>query len=142
MSEDRKTALSEKQETALSERQETALSEKQETALSERQETALSEKQETALSEKQETALSEKQETAPEVSRTPDPPESGTGGGLGWTSVLFSALAAAFGVQSRRNRERDFTQGNALAFIAAGLIVTIAFIAIVMTVVNMVLAAR
>lgn len=39
-----------------------------------------------------------------------------------------SAMAAAFGVQSSRNRVRDFKHGKPAVFIAAGLIVTALFI--------------
>ncbi|NND67980.1 MAG: DUF2970 domain-containing protein, partial [Halioglobus sp.] len=50
-----------------------------------------------------------------------------------------SVLAAALGVQSSKNRERDFQQGRAGMFIAAGIIFTLLFIAAVLTIVNMVL---
>lgn len=55
--------------------------------------------------------------------------------------VIISTLAAGFGVQSRRNRERDFKQGKAGTFIAAGLIVTVLLIASIVLVVNLVLGA-
>lgn len=54
--------------------------------------------------------------------------------------VIQSTLAAAIGVQSKKNRERDFEEGNAGAFIAAGIIFTALFIATVMTVVQLVVA--
>lgn len=54
--------------------------------------------------------------------------------------IIKSTLAAAIGVQSKRNRERDFEEGNAGTFIAAGIIFTALFIATVMTVVQLVLA--
>lgn len=38
--------------------------------------------------------------------------------------VVGSVLAAAFGVQSSRNRERDFTHGSARVFIMAGVVFT------------------
>ena len=53
--------------------------------------------------------------------------------------VIGSVLAAAFGVQSNRNRERDFKHGNARAFIVAGLIGTVLFILTVAAVVKLVL---
>ena len=52
--------------------------------------------------------------------------------------IIQSTLAAAIGVQSKENRERDFQEGNAGTFIAAGIIFTILFIATVMTVVQLV----
>ncbi|MCH1459000.1 MAG: DUF2970 domain-containing protein [Luminiphilus sp.] len=54
--------------------------------------------------------------------------------------IIQSTLAAAIGVQSKKNRERDFEEGNAGAFIAAGIIFTALFIATVLGVVQWVLA--
>lgn len=54
--------------------------------------------------------------------------------------IIKSTLAAAIGVQSKKNRERDFQEGNAGTFIAAGIIFTALFIATVMTVVQLVTA--
>jgi hypothetical protein len=56
--------------------------------------------------------------------------------------VVGSVLAAGLGVQSSRNRERDFKEGRAGVFIAAGLIFTALFIGGVYTVVSLVLAGR
>jgi hypothetical protein len=53
--------------------------------------------------------------------------------------VAFSVMAAAFGVQNSKNRERDFTTGNPVVFIAAGLIFTILFVLTIIGVVNLVL---
>lgn len=47
-----------------------------------------------------------------------------------WQTTL-SVLAAFFGVQSRSNRERDFTRGKASHFIILGVVMTAAFIAVV-----------
>ncbi len=46
----------------------------------------------------------------------------------GLASVVKSILAAAIGVQTNKNRERDFTQGSPLAFIIGGFIFTALFI--------------
>jgi len=54
--------------------------------------------------------------------------------------IIQSTLAAAIGVQSKQNRERDFEEGNAVTFIAAGIIFTALFIATVMTIVQLVVA--
>ena len=54
--------------------------------------------------------------------------------------ILQSTLAAAFGVQSQRNRAKDFEEGNAGWFILAGIIFTAVFIFTVLTVVNLVVA--
>ena len=57
-----------------------------------------------------------------------------------FNQILQSTLAAAFGVQSQRNREKDFEEGNAGWFILAGIIFTVVFIVTVLTVVNLVVA--
>lgn len=56
--------------------------------------------------------------------------------------VVGSVLAAGLGVQSSKNRERDFKQGRAGVFIAAGLVFTLLFIGTVYTVVQLVLSGR
>lgn len=53
--------------------------------------------------------------------------------------VAFSVIAAAFGVQNSKNRERDFTTGNPMVFIAAGLIFTILFVLTIIGVVNLII---
>jgi len=58
--------------------------------------------------------------------------------GLG--SLVKSILAAAIGVQSNKNRERDFQEGNPLAFIIGGFVFTLLFIATMATVVGLVLS--
>ncbi len=50
-----------------------------------------------------------------------------------------SVGAAFFGVQSDKNRERDFTQGKFSYFIIAGLIAVILFIAALITIVSLVM---
>jgi hypothetical protein len=57
----------------------------------------------------------------------------------GFGEVVMSVLAAALGVQTSKNRERDFTKGNPLVFIAAGLIFTILFVLTLIGVVNLIL---
>jgi len=57
-------------------------------------------------------------------------------------SVVKSILAAAIGVQSDKNRNRDFEQGNPLTFIIGGIVFTILFIGIVATVVGFVLSGQ
>ncbi len=53
--------------------------------------------------------------------------------------VIQSVLAASLGVQSNKNRERDFKQGSAKVFIIAGLIGTVLFILTIVTLVKLVL---
>lgn len=54
--------------------------------------------------------------------------------------IIGSVLAAAFGVQSNKNRERDFTQGKPITYIFAGVIFTLVFIIAVSTIVKLVLS--
>lgn len=44
--------------------------------------------------------------------------------GVSWLQMLGSSIAAAFGVQSRSNRERDFQHGDIKKFAFAGVMVT------------------
>ncbi len=53
--------------------------------------------------------------------------------------VVGSVFAAGLGVQSSKNRERDFKQGRVGVFIAAGIIFTLLFIGVVVTIVQVVL---
>ena len=53
---------------------------------------------------------------------------------------MQSTLAAAFGVQSHRNRAKDSDEGNAGWFLAAGIPFTVIFIVTVLPVVNLVVA--
>lgn len=84
---------------------------------------------------------------ASEHARAPDTPQ-GDGQdaparpSLNVLQVMGSVLAAGLGVQSSRNRERDFEQGRAGPFIVAGLVFTALFIGGVYTVVSLVLAGR
>ena len=54
--------------------------------------------------------------------------DGGTRGGTGFRAVAQSVGAAMIGVQSRRNRERDFTEGKPLHFVVGGLLGTLAFV--------------
>ncbi|HEY9050626.1 MAG TPA: DUF2970 domain-containing protein [Gammaproteobacteria bacterium] len=59
---------------------------------------------------------------------------------ISFLNVLQSTLAAAFGVQSEKNRQRDFTHGKASTFIIAGIIFVTVFVLSVYGVVQLVLA--
>jgi hypothetical protein len=67
------------------------------------------------------------------MSERQDPQEPGLGRAIG------SAIAAAFGVQSGKNRERDFRHGKARNFIIAGVLFTLVFILTIVVVVKLVL---
>ena len=53
--------------------------------------------------------------------------------------MLHSVLAAAFGVQSGKNRARDFTHGKASHFIALGVGFTLVFILVLVGLVQLAL---
>lgn len=58
----------------------------------------------------------------------------------GFLDIVKSTLAAAVGVQSNKNRERDFTHGNIKVYIIAGIVFTLLFLATVIGVVQLVLS--
>jgi hypothetical protein len=53
--------------------------------------------------------------------------------------VFKSVNAAFFGVQSSKNRERDFTKGKPSHYIIIGIVMTVVFILVVVGVVKLVL---
>lgn len=70
-----------------------------------------------------------------------DPSSSaGNSGSVNLWQTTGSVLASFFGVQSARNRVRDFERGSPLAFIGIGLLMTAAFIGCVLGVVRLVLS--
>ncbi len=54
----------------------------------------------------------------------------------GLFDVVKSVLAAAFGVQSEENRERDFKHGKASHFIAVGILFTVIFVLVLISIVS------
>lgn len=58
---------------------------------------------------------------------------------LGLRQMLHSVLAAAFGVQSNRNRLRDFSHGKPSHFILLGVLFTLLFVLLLFGVVRLVL---
>ena len=65
------------------------------------------------------------------------PSESGKTPTL-WQTIV-SVGAALFGVQSRKNRERDFTRGKPLHFIVVGIAMTLVLIFTLIFIVKLVL---
>ena len=57
----------------------------------------------------------------------------------GFLQTLLSTCAAAFGVQTQKNHERDFTQGNIKSYIAAGIVFTVIFVVLIFAGVRLVL---
>jgi hypothetical protein len=65
------------------------------------------------------------------------PPEPDSKPPTFW-QMLHSVMAAAFGVQSGRNRERDFTHGKPVHFAVLGLSFTLIFAMLLFGVVQLV----
>ena len=65
--------------------------------------------------------------------------EHSAGGPPSLFQLVLSVMAAAIGVQTKAGRERDFRTNSPLPFILAGLLFTIAFVATLILVVNLVL---
>lgn len=53
--------------------------------------------------------------------------------------LLMSTLAAAFGVQNKKNLEDDFQQTSPVPFILAGILFTVIFVLALVGIVNVVL---
>ena len=58
----------------------------------------------------------------------------------GFFDIVGSVVSAAFGVQSSKNRLRDFSGGSAAPYIVGGIIFTVLFILAIVAVVKMVVA--
>ena len=58
---------------------------------------------------------------------------------LSLVEVALSTCAAAFGVQSSKNRKRDFSKGNPLVFLVSGVAFTIAFVLMIVGIVQLVI---
>jgi hypothetical protein len=58
----------------------------------------------------------------------------------GFFDIVSSVVSAAFGVQSSKNRVRDFAGGSAAPYIVGGIIFTVLFILAIVAVVKMVVA--
>ena len=55
-------------------------------------------------------------------------------------AVILSTLSAFIGIQSSKNRERDFAKGNFKAYVISGLIFTVLFITSIVTLVKYLIA--
>ena len=70
-----------------------------------------------------------------------DKASDNTRSGTGFWNVTKSVAAAMIGVQSSKNKERDFTQGKPIHFIIGGLIGTLLFLLAVWLLVKIVIAS-
>ncbi|WP_414689245.1 MULTISPECIES: DUF2970 domain-containing protein [unclassified Neptuniibacter] len=57
-----------------------------------------------------------------------------------WIDVILSVLAAFFGVQTKRNHERDSMTDSYWRYIVIGLVLLLAFIAVIYLLVKLTLA--
>lgn len=53
--------------------------------------------------------------------------------------VIGSVLAAGFGVQSNKNRQRDFSSGSGKQFVIVGIVATIMFVLTIYFIVQLIL---
>lgn len=58
---------------------------------------------------------------------------------VSFLQTMGSVIAASFGVQSKKNKERDFQNGSFSRFVVGALLFTVAFVGILLLVVNLVL---
>ncbi|MCP5195561.1 MAG: DUF2970 domain-containing protein [Gammaproteobacteria bacterium] len=72
----------------------------------------------------------------PDTKNTDNPSDNRPPGPL---SIVLSVLSAFFGVQSEKNRERDFQHGRPIHYILIGLIMTLLFILVVLIAVKLAL---
>jgi hypothetical protein len=56
-----------------------------------------------------------------------------------WLQVLKSVLAAFAGIQSQKNREQDFTEGNFKHYLIAGIAMTVLLILLLVSLVSLVI---
>lgn len=60
--------------------------------------------------------------------QAPNKEEAESSEGASFLQVVGSVMAAAFGVQSSKNRKRDFSQDSFTPYIVAGVLFTVAFV--------------
>lgn len=58
---------------------------------------------------------------------------------VSFLQTMGSVIAASFGVQSKKNKERDFQNGSFARFVVGALLFTVAFVGVLLLVVNLVL---
>ena len=78
--------------------------------------------------------MTEIQKTTTEQDKEPQKPNI--------LQVFASVLSAFFGVQSSKNKERDFNHGNHKIFIAVGITMTLLFLITIITLVQWVLSSN
>ena len=74
----------------------------------------------------------------PVMKQCDDEQQNDSAATLSLWQVVCSVFAAGFGVQSKENKVRDFTHGKPLQFVIAGLLFTIGFLIMLISIVNMI----
>lgn len=69
-----------------------------------------------------------------------DSPSTEKGQKVSFLQTMGSVVAASFGVQSKKNKQRDFQNGSFASFVVGALLFTVVFVAVLLLVVNMVLS--
>lgn len=80
------------------------------------------------------------EQTTEDAPATPDSEETEQSALTLW-QMLGSVIAAAFGVQSSKNRERDFSRGKPIHFIILGVGFTAVFVLVMIAVVRLILSS-
>ncbi len=60
---------------------------------------------------------------------------------VGFTDIVKSVFAAMFGVQSDKNRQRDFKQSSMVPYIVVGVVFVVLFVLGLMAIVSVVISA-
>ena len=60
---------------------------------------------------------------------------------VSWWQAAGSVLAAFFGVQSGRNRQRDFSRGRPAQYLVMGLVMTVVLVGLIVIAVRLALAS-
>lgn len=73
--------------------------------------------------------------------QAPEQDDENHSNSMGLLAVIGSVLAALFGIQSEKNRQRDFQQNSPIAFISVGIIVVIALVITTIAIVNAIISS-
>lgn len=73
------------------------------------------------------------------VNENNQPQSEGKGRKVSFLQTMGSVIAASFGVQSRKNKVRDFQNGSFAGFVVGALLFTAVFVATLLIIVNLVL---
>jgi len=78
---------------------------------------------------------------SPHDQQPKDSKADGDSGRIGFFNVLHSVFAAIFGIQSNKNRVKDFEKGDPSQYIVMGIISVVALVVVMIIVVKSVLGS-